>query len=222
MTISEMHNYIKFEVNKTSSLILPAFVPEEIDYCINSSIEEEVNSIASKVLEKPYRTIPRGLDSINTLIETSTISATSNTSIDANGYSISNPSDYLYFISARATIDVDSEDKVVPVRQTPYDLVGEELANPYGHHVLRLGEAKPLMFEDNEQFMLITDGNYSVENVIFTYLRTPAVVDYENSIDCDLPETLHLNIVKRAAGIMLENIQSERYQTHRAEEALVK
>jgi len=46
MTISEMHTGFKVELDKTSSLELPAFEPEEIDYWLNLSqikfVEERV------------------------------------------------------------------------------------------------------------------------------------------------------------------------------------
>lgn len=44
MTISEMHTAFKVELDKTSSLELPAFEPEEIDYWLNQGISKFVKN----------------------------------------------------------------------------------------------------------------------------------------------------------------------------------
>ena len=43
MTISEMHNAIKMEIDKTSSLSIASFENEEIDYWLNQAIMTFIN-----------------------------------------------------------------------------------------------------------------------------------------------------------------------------------
>lgn len=84
--------------------------------------------------------------------------------------------------------------------------------NPYSEHIFENYTAKPLRLFNNTSVELITDGNYGIYKYYIRYLKKPAIIEY-GVTDCDLPEHMHDEVVKLAATMILENIESPRYQT---------
>lgn len=99
------------------------------------------------------------------------------------------------------------------VTQSTADTYRTQIDNPYSEHVLEGDEAKPLRLFRGDLIELITDGNYGVSQYYLRYLRQPAEVIY-NTVSCDLSEHVHDEVVRLAANMILENIESQRYNTH--------
>ena len=51
----------------------------------------------------------------------------------------------------------------------------------------------------------------SVSNIVASYIQKPATVSFENSIDCDLPEFTHVDIVKHAVDLFKVSISGALY-----------
>ena len=102
------------------------------------------------------------------------------------------------------------------VTQSTADTYRTQIDNPYSEHVLEGDEAKPLRLFRGDLIELVTDGNYGVSQYHLRYLRKPAEVDVDGApaVDCDLPEHVHDEVVRLAANMILENIESQRYNTH--------
>ena len=102
------------------------------------------------------------------------------------------------------------------VTQSTADTYRTQIDNPYSEHVLEGDEAKPLRLFRGDLIELITDGNYGVSQYHLRYLRKPAEVDVDGApaVDCDLSEHVHDEVVRLAANMILENIESQRYNTH--------
>ena len=67
---------------------------------------------------------------------------------------------------------------------------------------------------------LITDGNYKIGEYEMTYLKNPDKIDIHiNPLDeyTDMPEHTHIEIVKLAAQMYLENTKDNRYNTYSGE-----
>lgn len=70
----------------------------------------------------------------------------------------------------------------------------------------------------DNQITLYTDGNYKVSEYTLTYLRLPKKIKFLNSDMfeeyTDLPEHTHLELVKLAAQLYLENQVDPRVRTY--------
>lgn len=227
MTISEMHNYVKVELDKTSSLELPAFEPEEIDYWLNESIRKfvETRYNGANTKNSSFEESQKRIDDLRTLVELASPTITASTEY-TNGWQADVPSNYLHALAHNVTIDWTTATGTFPVNQISQDKLYKYLQDPFGSHVLHLNRAEPLLFYKSSttdgDIVIITDGNYDITNLELNYLRQPATVLLDtvtpaNNVDCDLTDHTHAEIVKMAANMMLENIESPRYQTHSRE-----
>lgn len=230
MTISEMHNYVKLELDKTSSLELPAFESEEIDYWLNEAIRKFIENRYSGVNPKgeSFEGTQKRIDDLRSIVAVDDITPATNTQYDANGYQADLPADYLRALAHQVTIawppTVQTYTDTFPVEQIPQDALYKALHDPFSPHVFTYDHGEPLLFyKENTgadgDIIMVTDGNYDITNLKLNYLRQPATVDLVGVTNCDLPEHTHAEIVKMAANMMLENIENPRYQTHSREVA---
>ena len=228
MTIAEMHIAVKLELDKTASLELPAFEPEEISYWLNSSIRRFVKSRYGGANNKGtgFEETQKRTDDIRTLIERETVTTPSSSSDYPNGYIYTLPvegsgvgsENYWVTLSEQCMISVDGTTSLVGITECTMDEYRQKLDDPYSEHILHYQTAKPLRLFDNESVVLITDGNYTITSYYLTYLKKPAEVQLSGSlvigVNCDLPEHTHDEIVKLAVSMMLENIEQPRYSTY--------
>lgn len=238
MTISEMHTAVKLVLDKSSALELPAFEPEEIDFWLNKGILKFVDTRSSGYNNKQesIESNQRIIDDLMTII--SEIPAQI-LSVGSVGYD--KPNSYVTVLSTwwpnyyrrigeEVTISyTDSVTNTVVVkRQGVTECTADNymsfIDNPYSEHRLYLGKAKPLrMFKGEAStkiLELVTDGNYSVVSYHLTYLKNPATVSLSLSVNCDLPTHTHHRIVDLTVAMMLENIESNRYQGFKSESSI--
>lgn len=232
MTIQEMHQFFKLELDKTSALELPAFEPEEIDYWLNMAIRRFVKSrFTGSSNGFGFEQNIKRIEDLKTLITEAIYTAdniattTDDHDIRVNSYVV----DLLdveynkwFLLQDEAEISYTSltgvsETKLQGVTQCTLDTYRSHLDDPYSEHRLHYEEAKPLRLLINNTVELVTDGNYTISGYRLRYLRVPAEVSLTSTIDCDLPEHTHDELVKLAANMALENIESARYQTHQYE-----
>ena len=213
MTINELHDIVKVELDKTSSLELPAFSQEEIDYWLNRTINLEIKDLFDIYVKsnRDNQVLSRIQDDLFPLFSTQSISYSAG----------SLPSDYMYLIEAKVlvtrTLEDGSTDSSVG---SPCDIITEPEAQKY----LTTATNKP--YFDRPKYIIsrawgsniIGDAfTSSINSVVLYYIKTPTKVeDVTPSRDTeypDLPEHMHYKIASRTALLMLENIESQRYQT---------
>jgi hypothetical protein len=231
MTIAEMHIAVKLVLDKTSALELPAFEPEEIDFWLNKGIRQFVDNRYSgyNSKQKSVEENQRITDDLRTIInEMDLLTSISSLAFYPNAYSADvtinerSPGlesiDYLHrlgeevLISYTDTITNVVVNKRQGITECTSDNYRNFIDNPYSEHRLYLGEAKPLRLFIGNLVELITDGNYSISSYYLRYLKNPTTVSLSTSVNCDLPVHTHDRIVDLTVSMMLENIESQRYQ----------
>jgi len=101
--------------------------------------------------------------------------------------------------------------KVKPKRHDEYnEFIRDPFNKPYEDEVLRLS------FQS--QVELITDGTFVVSKYFLRYIRKAREILLDllipaNSVDCELADITHQEIVEQAVQLALESIESPRYQT---------
>lgn len=209
MTISEMHTGFKVELDKTSSLELPAFEPEEIDYWLNLSqkkfVEERVNiynqSTAQRVVLNKIQ------DDIRPLF-------TYETTLVSNNFE-DLTADYWFLLDAYVDIAKTLEDgTAITDEKVPCDIINEiELKN-----YIETPTHKP--YFDNPKFVLpidVTDTfNITIDafstlgtDIYLFFIRKPLELSLSPVVSCELPDHTHHNIVSLAAQLALMGLNNQ-------------
>ena len=218
-------------LDKTEGLSYPAFEVEELDFWINEAIDRYVKTRYSglNVKGESFEQSQKRIDDLRTLVtETRIVPTASNNSsdkpnlylVDINDF----PADYMLFLNDEVYIQFNNEvtgatthlrTSTTPCTSDTYSFM---VNDPYSEHRLHLGTAKPLRMFTAKGVELIPDGTlYSIEYYYMKYLRNPATVMYSNGTDCDLPDHTHREIVLLTVKILIENIESQRFNTHNVE-----
>jgi len=105
---------------------------------------------------------------------------------------------------------VVADNKRVGVRPIQHDdynrVIIDPFSKPWPNQVPRL------MYESDVE--LLTDGTFQLENYYFRYIKQPVLMNISTSVDCELANHAHLEIVDMAAAMALEDIESQRYPTY--------
>jgi|10_taG_2_1085330.scaffolds.fasta_scaffold00810_4 hypothetical protein len=92
-----------------------------------------------------------------------------------------------------------------------HDDIFKILSDPFNNTTLK----SPLYSIKDGHIEVYTDDTFIVDKIKITYLKRPVQVDIINSpgIQCDLPDTVHQEIVDMAVNSILEEISDPRYQS---------
>jgi hypothetical protein len=220
MTAREMQIAFVTELTNIGKTVESEEMPgsDIIFYFINRAVEKFVKTRYSgmNIKGESFEETQKRIEDLRTLIIEVTISTSTNTT-KPNAYKADLPADY--FITASEEVDIYYSKNSVPItlrqgiKEITSDRYRNEIDNPYGSHVLHYGLAKPLRLYQGEDVLLISDGQYTIPTYYLRYLKYPTVVALP-STDCDLPDHTHIEIVKLAIGMFLENIKDNRYGSY--------
>lgn len=227
MTISDMHNAFKLELDKIESLQYPSFTTNEIDYWLNRAIREFVKTRYSGINPKRegFEQSQKRIDDLRTLVREVTVPCTVTGAIKPNGYVLTDGFSNALFSTATYWLSLGEEVSITPtggttirqgVTEVSYDEYTYELDNPYSTYRLHYGKAKPLRLFYNNTIEFISDGTYTVDDAYIRYIKSPVEVEY-STVDCDLPENTHDEIVSLSVRLALENIEQPRHQSYSQE-----
>lgn len=220
MTISDMHVAVKLDLDKTSALDIPAFEPEEIDFWLNRAIRDFIKTRATGTNAKgeSFEQTQKRIDDLRTVVDNAFVLLNAYGVSKNNGYrgAITGVTDYWFSVSEEADITVDSTTTRVGVTECTQDEYRQMIDDPFSEHILHYGSAKPLRLFYGDYVELVSDGNYTVDKFYLTYIKQPTEVSLSGSVDCDLPDHTHDEIVRIAVSMMLENVEQPRLRTQSA------
>lgn len=101
--------------------------------------------------------------------------------------------------------------------ESSIETVNQQIRNSLSEHIIKYCKARPLRLIHDNAIALITDGNYVVQEYQLIYLRRPNKIDiHKHPLDeyKDMPEHTHIEIVKLAVQMYLENRKDNRYNTY--------
>lgn len=230
-----MHTAIKLGLDKSEDLAYPHFETEELDFWLNEAVDRFIKTRYSGVNAKgtAFEQSQKRTDDLYTLVEEvrRVPAAATDDGDKPNSYLIGPydaadvsgtlPDDYMLFLNDEVSITFNHEVTGTSttlrtgVVECTSDSYYTKVSDPYGEHVLHMSTAKPLRIFSSKGIELITDGNYSIPYYYMRYIREPASISATQ--DCDLPDHTHREIVNLTVKILIENIESPRYQTYTAE-----
>ena len=98
--------------------------------------------------------------------------------------------------------------------------IGQKLQNSLSEHNLHNATAKPLSLQINDKLCIYTDGKYEINEVTIYYLKYPSKIDIHTTPFeeyAEMPKHTHIEIVKMAVLMYMENKGDQRYQTYLSE-----
>lgn len=222
MNSTTMHTSFKVEYDKTYGLESPSFEREEIDYWLTQGVRSFTKTRYSGLNTKKesFEESQKRIDDLRTLVVEDQISVTETSGTGdykPNSWRATLPNEYWFTLGEEVDIqynDIRTPDSNTNKRQGVTEGTVNNyrslLDNPYSEYRLHYEEAKPIRLFLGNTVELITDGNYDILYYYLRYLRKPVDIVY-GSVDCDLPEHTHDEIVKTAVRMALENIEQPRY-----------
>lgn len=198
----------------------------DTEYWLNTGLEKFYKTRYSGLNTKRegFEQSEKRIDDLRTLIKKESLAVTNNNTI----YSVILPEDYLFTLGERTGIVSNNKCwpkddlgnpkvKYTDVIEATIENIDSKLNNSLSDHKLHNNNAKPLRTVSGNSIELITDGNYSISDYTLTYLKKPNKIDiHTNPLEeyTDMPEHTHMEIVKLAAQMYLENQVNPRYNSY--------
>jgi hypothetical protein len=232
MTLTELHRNFKIELDKSEISSYPSFLPEEIDYWLNSSIERFIKSRYSgrNLYRTGFQQNQKRTEDLRTLVVERPYDVSNVTQGFDYSIEVDYPSDYFIAVGETAFITSTSElwpekngQKTVlrtDVIESTIEDIDSKLKSKLSEHNLNGDSAKPIRLFVNNHIRLYTDGNYSIQKYVLTYIKMPEKLDWysstvsRTSTITTLPDHTWSEIVVEAVSLALENISDIRINSY--------
>lgn len=225
MTVQEFHNNFNIEIDKTLDFELPYMLPEKVDYWLNKAQERFVKSRAfgNNYFKTGFEQSEKRMDDLRTiLVQSSPISPSNSGNIFISNL----PDDYMYLMrhQCHTTYSECTTPMLVPGIQCTQDEMNILLRDPFWSPI----PYDPLFYIMGDSIVYETEGDFDVVDTIVIYLRKFAKIQYgtqyvdpTSDVDCELAEHTHQEILDMAVEMVLENIESQRYQSNLNEQTKI-
>lgn len=233
MTIKEMHYDFKQKLNKIDSQKYRNLKVPEIDWKLNEAQEVFVKIIAQPHLAGKFgfETSQRSIDDIRTIVKDQKHGAgITPTKFDDYSFIATLPPDYWFYANSKAYCSKSTCSNIkILTKEISHDDEAEE--SPFDRSSFEWRQVN-IRF-NNEGIRLFTDGTFSVDELVLSYLIEPEMMynaaDWiggtynlldgtvlTGTQDCQLPPKVHREIVDLAVLITANDlnlpIQSKQYK----------
>lgn len=216
MTLSELHIAIDLELDKTMDFDSPYVSPEQKDYWLNKAQERFVKSRAfgNNPKQTTFEEDQKRIDDLRTLVKPAALTP-ANTS---GTLQITLPNDYMYLVRHEcSTSSSNYGSRTVGGRQVKQDEINLLRQDPFR----KSSPLEPLYYLMGNTLVYETPVGFTIPTCQLIYLKKPARIQYgtqyavpQADTACELPEHTHAEIVDLAVTMLLENLESGRYQTN--------
>lgn len=211
----------------------------DTEYFLNSALDIFYKGRYSgmNIKRESFEQTQKRIDDLRTLVTKLSYNQASINQISTSLYSVELPDNYILLLGDTAGIapadgivddcwDVDEDGNyIVKYSDTiegTIDTIDRIKENSLSEYHLHYTKAKPIRMMQGNEIQLHTDGKYKVSIYDISYLRKPIRIDIHTEPFAeytDMPEHTHLEIVKIAARLYIENKANVRYQTYSNEVA---
>lgn len=218
MTIGEMHVMFRQLAQQMGMQTIRAILPSEIDACINIAINDVIKKLIAENLGSAgneqvtiYNARVGQINGLSTLSKRLNLTAPIKSN-QRNCYTTYVPLDTVMYITA-VEIGYEETNSFYDARVTQAELLGrtlEDYCNAPTYKspvVVFLGQVDRV---DVEVYSSSTGNGLIPTKANAVIISKPAVVMYndveEDGVDCDMPDYMHIDIVKVAAEIYLRSV----------------
>lgn len=189
----------------------------EVTYWLNKALEEFV--------DKKYTDFEAAEDVIqdlkNLLLAGNEITTYAGSSTPPS-YTCTLASNVRYIVQEDVIINVEGTTSTRKITPITTDIFNIKVKDPFSQHNLHQGNAEPLRYFIGQQVLLVTDGNYSITNYKYRYIKNPTLFKIQDAISIstlqELPHKAYKEILAIAIRMFLENNSNARYNTYNLEE----
>lgn len=218
MTIGEMHVMFRQLAQQMGMQTIRAILPSEIDACINIAINDVIKKLIAENLGSAgneqvtiYNARVGQINGLSTLSKRLNLTAPIKSN-QRNCYTTYVPLDTVMYITA-VEIGYEETNSFYDARVTQAELLGrtlEDYCNAPTYKspvVVFLGQVDRV---DVEVYSSSTGNGLIPTKANAVIISKPAVVMYSDvegdGVDCDMPDYMHIDIVKAAAEIYLRSV----------------
>lgn len=206
------------------------------EYFLNAGLDKfwKTRYSQNNYKRESFEQTQKRIDDLRTLVTEETYSENDISRFEDGSYCIVLPGNYIILLGDTAGIqpadDVPNKcwpkngDEYVTVYSDTIEAKIETLdrirENSLSEHRLRYNKARPIKLVQGDYIRLYTDGTYKISEYILQYLRKPMYIDIHKSPYeeyTDMPQHTHLEIVKLAVQLYLENQGNQRYNSYSVE-----
>lgn len=216
MNILDMHIAVRNELDKTQDYQYPDFLPEQIDYWLNKSFDIEIEEIAYPTIPNhiPFEQTQKRIDELREIVKPSTITTTSS----QTNFLTQLPNDYKHLVRHECKTVKNNKSLIVSGIITNNDKINLQKKDPFWKPI----SSEPLYYIIGDQIVYETFGDFQVTESYLTYIKKTNKMQLgseytnpTNDVNCEITnEFVQYRIINRAVSMMLENIESPRYQTN--------
>lgn len=207
------------------------------EYFLNTALDKFWKSRYSlnNFKRESFEQTEKRIDDLRTLVQEHTFENGEITKVTDKLYTVTLPEDYVLLLGDKAGItpadgiddpcwDKDAEGNYNPhysdTIEGKVETIDRIIENSLSEYHLRYTKAKPIKLIAKDLIKLYTDGKYKVSVYNITYLRKPNKIDIHANPFAeytDMPEHTHIEIVKLAAQLYLQNQADPRYASYTEE-----
>lgn len=233
MTSAEMKTDFLIGYDKITNFAAPGYTDSEISKFLNDGQERflkknygDLNKYRTSYEESEKRS-----KDLSELKRFSTIS-TFTTGNHPNSFFAELPSNIVWATKEEVEISVtdchgDALTKRVGVFPVSDDYYNINIQNPFKKpdedtvwrmDFSRTDDTTTVSSSNAKRHELITDSGSTLNKYYLTYIKYPQSIDITNSVDCELDNAVHKEIIEMSISIALETSGDSRYQTQKQEE----
>lgn len=216
MTILEMHIALRNELDKTQDYQYPDFLPEQIDYWLNKAQEIYIEDTAYPMNPNKiaFEQTQKRIDELKDLVKPATITATQS----GTNYLTQLPNDYKHLVRHECKTVKNGKSEIVSGIITTQDKINLQKKNPFWTPIVD----EPLYYILGNSIVYETLNRFNIEQSYLWYIKEPIKMklgseytDISIDVDCEIKsEYVQHRIIDIARSMMLENIESPRYESN--------
>lgn len=207
------------------------------EYFLNTALDKywKTRYSSNNFKREGFEQTQKRIDDLRTLIVEYNYESAEITTVNNKLYTVILPDDYVLLLGDIAYIvpadgvenncwEKDDNGNYIPrdsdTIEGTIETIDRIRENSLSEYHLRYTKARPIRLLINDLIRLYTDGKYKVSKYTIQYLRKPNKIDiHTNPFGeyTDMPQHTHLEIVKLAAQLYIENQADPRYNSYTQE-----
>lgn len=212
MTAALMFQNLKFGVDKLDTQSYPDIIEEQAEYLLNESQIRIVKTRYNKnnIYQRGFEEFQKRTEDLRTLVKNIEITPTPVSTGSPKVYKVDlqilgNGDTYMFYLRGNAQVSsAKCSAKYVSVRLSQIDDLDKVLVDPFSKPSIN----QPVISFEDGGIYIYADSSFNVSKFKLTYLKKPRLISIFDSIDCELPEHLHEEVVAGAIELAALGIES--------------
>ncbi len=218
MTASAMEIAFKQGLDKFDSLNYPDFQTDQIELLLNQAQDTFVKQRygATNTKRQSFEETQKRTEDLKNIVVNAILTPAANAidNINTNARFVTLPTNHWFIIQELAGVSYTGcnggtvTDRVF-VKAIQHNDYSKLINNPFG----KPSEDKILRLMEAGRVELIPPSNVTITDYHLRYIKEPIRISIVNSVDCELSDETHQEIVNLSISIALEGIEARRTQT---------